>query len=671
MRLNSQTVAADLKWFITESKPRKLRSMREFAEQEIVLSTGPFAGSRFRCSRQPFTGLWFDQVDSGRWNRFVGTGPSQSGKTVACFVTPLCYHLFEVGETVICGLPDLDMASDKWRQDILPIIERSRFKSLLPKKGSGSRGGSVQSIQFRNGATLRFMTGGGGDKSRAAFTSRVVVITETDGMDEPGRNSREADKISQLIARTRAFGSRARIYMECTVSTEAGKTWTEYTNGSKSRIVLPCPHCKAWVTPERDHLMGWRESNSQLEAKNSSRFACPDCGECWSDEERIEANGKCRLLHEGQSIEDGNVVGDAPPTDTLGFRWSGVNNLFLTSGELGADEWRSSRSADEENAEREMRQFVWCLPVVPTKWEDAQIETHELASKMTDYPRGVVPPDMKFMAAAIDIGKYLNHWVVVAWCPGPVGHVIDYGRIEVPAQELGVEQAAMVALRQFRDMILEGFPMETTDGQKRCPNTTWVDSGYLTSVVYAFCKESGGRFVPAIGRGATQQTRQWYNRPTQTGAIVRHIGEGFHINWLPAEQLYLCEVDSDHWKSWVHARLAAPIGQAASMGFFRAPPTEHLGIARHLTAEVKVEEFIAGKGVVTKWERRRKQNHWLDALYNACAAAHYCGVRLVEAEMPPRPPQKKQERRESSPPTRRAVLLHRRSADVRIMKPRP
>ncbi len=36
MRPNSQTVAADVKWFISESKPRKLKSMREFAGQEIV-----------------------------------------------------------------------------------------------------------------------------------------------------------------------------------------------------------------------------------------------------------------------------------------------------------------------------------------------------------------------------------------------------------------------------------------------------------------------------------------------------------------------------------------------------------------------------------------------------------------------------------------------------------
>jgi hypothetical protein len=41
------------------------------------------------------------------------------------------------------------------------------------------------------------------------------------------------------------------------------------------------------------------------------------------------------LLHEGQTIDDaGNLQGDAPQTDTLGFRWSAVNNLFLTAGSI-------------------------------------------------------------------------------------------------------------------------------------------------------------------------------------------------------------------------------------------------------------------------------------------------------------------------------------------------
>jgi len=363
----------DLRWLLRQAHPPRRRTMRQFAEQEVVIPDGPYSGRRFRCDRQPYTGLWFDEVDSGRWTRCVATGPTQSGKTLSCFVIPLLYHLFEIGETVICGLPDMDMAGDKWRESILPVIERSRYRKLLPRSGGGSRGGRVESIQFRNGSTLKFMSGGGGDKSRAGFTSRVVVVTETDGLDLAGAKSRESDKITQLEARTRAYGNRKQIYLECTVSTEQGRTWREYQQGSCSRILLPCPHCGAWVSPEREHLLGWQSAASQVEARSTAFFVCPACSEGWSEAERAQANAGGRLVHRDQKIEAGIVSGDLPQSDTLGFRWSGVNNLFVSAGDMAGDEWRASRAPDEDNAEREMRQFVWCLPAQPLKWNQVSL----------------------------------------------------------------------------------------------------------------------------------------------------------------------------------------------------------------------------------------------------------------------------------------------------------
>jgi phage terminase large subunit GpA-like protein len=627
----------ELSWLLKQARPQPLRTMRHFAEQEIIIPDGPFAGRHFRCARQPYTGLWFNAVDSGLWSRCVATGPTQSGKTLSCFIIPLLYHLFEIGETVICGLPDMDMAADKWREDILPAIEQSRYRDLLPRRGGGSRGGRVESLQMANGATLKFMSGGGSDKSRAGFTSRVVVITETDGMDQPGSTSRESDKITQLEARTRAYGSRKRIYMECTVSTEGGRTWQEYQQGTRSHIALPCPHCHAWVVPEREHLVGWQGAESQPEARATGMFSCPNCGECWTVDERTEANRRGVLVHEGQTVDaEGQAQGTAKATDTLGFRWSAVNNLFLTPGEVAADEWRASHATDEENAEREMRQFVWCLPVAPSKWEETALEAHELSARMSNLSRGIVPESAKWLTAAVDLGKYLAHWIVVAWSDHATGHIVDYGRLEVASEDLGVERAILATLRELKDLALGGWPVGTANGSSMIPHAVWIDAGYMTPVVYSFCREAGERFRPAVGRGAAQQHRQWYNRPTHTGSIVKHIGEGYHLNKLQTERLLLAEVDADHWKSWVHQRLSTPLDEHGAMTLFQVNAAEHLALAKHLTAERKTEEFVAGKGVVVKWERLRRQNHWLDALYNASAAGHYCGARLVEENQRPK-----------------------------------
>jgi hypothetical protein len=133
---------------------------------------------------------------------------------------------------------------------------------------------------------------------------------------------------------------------------------------------------------------------------------------------------------------------------------------------------------------------------------------------------------------------------------------------------------------------------------------------------------------------------QWYNRPTKTGSIVQLIGEGFHFNLQAAERMLTVEVDADYWKTWVHERLTTPLGSPGALSLFQGTPQDHLALSKHLTAESKTEEFIAGKGLVVRWERQKRQNHWFDALYNACAAARYCGARLVResprAADPPR-----------------------------------
>jgi hypothetical protein len=212
----------------------RIRTLSEFAEQEIKAPDGPYAGRRIRLDRSPAMRLLFAELDRHWWRRTFITGPNQDGKTLALMVI-LMYLLFERQETVIWGVTDLDMAADKWKVDLLPVIKASRYAELLPSKGAGSREGNSVLIQFGNGAFLRFMMGGGDDQARAGFTSQNLVVTETDGFDEVGSSSREGDKFSQLERRTLAYGEYARVIAECTVSIEQGRTWQEYQRGTRSR----------------------------------------------------------------------------------------------------------------------------------------------------------------------------------------------------------------------------------------------------------------------------------------------------------------------------------------------------------------------------------------------------------------------------------------------------
>lgn len=634
-------------WFLDNVKPRKLRTMLKFAEEEIIIPDGPYQGRKFRTRYQPYSKLWFDAVDSGLWTRFSATGPSQSGKTLSCSVIPLIYHLFEYNENAIYFAPTEDIAADKWNEDIKPIIERTAYKRFLPKRGGGSRGGDVDSVRMTNGATLKFMSGGGQDKSRAAFTARVAVGTEIDAMDQPSKSSRETDKVKQIEARLRAYGDAARLYLECTASIKKGRIWVEYKSGTESKIALPCPHCLEHVTLEREDFSGWKDAETEFEAVKLGAFFCNACGEMWTDDQIREANKAGVMIHSGQTIDKkGNIQGDLPETKTLGFRWSAINNFFTRSAHIAVDEWKAERAENEENAEKEMCQFVWATPHEPAAFETTPLDSHELMRRTNKkLSRNLIPEDVEFLSAALDVGKWMIHYTVMAWRPNAVGHVVDYGILDVNSKDMTEQQAVTMALRSFRDEYMRD-QWFVINGEAMLPGRIFIDAGYIPETIYNFCVESGERFLPSIGYGMSQERdlkpKKSYNRPAKITNKVRFIGEEYHVALFSDPTLvHVVEVNADHWKSWLHDRLSTPLINKdketvkGSISLFDTQPREHTKFSKHITAEHKEQKYIPEKGMVTVWIRDKKLNHWLDTTYNACAAGHLCGVRQEPPEEQP------------------------------------
>lgn len=640
---------------------RRIRSMAEFAEQEIVVPTGPLAGLPFRLDRQPAQRLYLEAAGDRRWRRIVATAPQQAGKTLAFFVIPTLWHLFEVGERVIWGVPDKNLAALKWESDLYPVIAESpRLRHFLPSTGEGSKGGRIESnVRFGNGADLVVMSAGGSDKSRASVTGRVVVITETDGLDTAQRTSVEADPIEQIVGRTRAYAD-SRVYMECTVSVEKGRTWREYQGGSESRVAIPCVHCEAWVTPEREHLRGWQGAESITEAREKGRLCCPSCGAEWTEDERRQSNLRGRLVHRGQDIDSaGEVTGDPPKTDTLGFRFNAANNLIVPMSEAAAAEWDASRDPDDEEGDTRMRQWYWVMPAKGGTSSKAQT----IASRLGQTARGIVPDWATLLTIGIDVGLHRCQWVAQAWGDRARGHVIDYGDLYVPSDSMAAELAVLVALREFRDGSAEKGWGRAAGGEPMLPQLVLVDSGYLPDSVYQFAKESGTTYMPSKGQGVSQYgSGGRYLERKSTGARVSYVGDGYHVSRLAAAEVDLLELDVDRWKTIVHRRFTAPIDADGSTTLFRVTKSiEHQRYIDQLLAEERVEEYVAGKGTITRWRKDRGPNHFLDATVLSTVAGHACGVRLIgsTANEPPPPSERQAPQGITTPDGREFLAVYR------------
>lgn len=621
----------ELGWLVEASRAPRVRGLVEWGADEIVLPDGPYAGMRWDPDVQPVLRLALEEIDSGRWRRYAVMGPVQSGKTLTFWVIPMCHRLFELKETTIAAVPKGDMAHDKWKEDIEPVIKKTQYAGLMPTSGHGSRGGSdVVAIRFKNGVTLRFMTGGGNDKTVAGFTSKNVLGTETDGMDQPTGTSREADRITQLEGRTAAYDTEAFIGWECTVSTKAGRTWREYKGGSMTRPFIRCPLCQVYVCPEREHFSGWQEAKDVIEAGENARFYCPSCGGEWDEDLRREANLHAVLVHKGQTVDENGVVhGEMPRVNTFSFRYSAVNNLMMSMKTIGEREWNAKygevKDEDEENPEKALCQFVWANPYEPPSLDIAPLDVKVLVKRVSPWQHGEVPGFAEWTTLGIDVGKRQCHWTLMSFvhvdadepqmAPILKPYIVDYGVIEVASDEFGEDKALPSALADFRDERVEAGWM--SEGGRVMPVQIWIDSRYRQDLVYAFCKESGDRWRPTIGFG--ELTRRRYTTPKKRNKEVRWIGDNMHfVTFREKGATTVVQLNADYWKSRLHESLSASKDAAGACMLSSYAGHNHKAFAKHLTAEKLVK-----KDGIDRWVQVHSNNHWLDSTCLALGAGHF------------------------------------------------
>lgn len=623
------------------------RTMREFAEQDLHIPDGPYKGERFRVATQPFTGLLLDELDSGRWPEVFVTGPSQTGKSLIGHIIPAIYAACELRRNIVVGMPDMRMVNNKWSVDFEPVFRASpKLAALLPNTGPGSRGGQIKdTITLTTGVVWKFMTTGGDDTQRAGFTAEGgVYVTEAARFSHSGEASVEADPLDQLRARMQALERRRRrLVVEGTLTVETELPWTARSHSTQSRIVTPCPHCEAWVAPEREHLRGWSAATTELQAADLAHWVCPACEKIITDAARRDANQQAKLLHVGQTIDrTGRITGELPQTERLWFRWSMFNNLLLSGGDIAIDEWKTAKLEPEsearENAEKKLAQFVWAVPWTPKDISIEALKPGAVSSRASDLPRGELPDDTSQLALHCDVGMYELHWVAIAGRSSGCAHVADYGTIPVLRRHAGDtaqerEAAVKTKLVEALNTLLKRCAIGWVQGgAKRTPDRVLIDAGWETDTIYSWVRRVGTVFFPAIGRGTGQRSGHSYTHPKVRTNEVRAIGDGYHLRRHNTHRILYFVMHSDQWKAEVHRAIKVASDLPGSLSLFLDQQTNHRTYEKHLLAERLVQKDGGRHGTLEVFESDEgKPNHYFDATYGALVGLHHAGWRILPA----------------------------------------
>lgn len=643
---------------LCQSKP--LRSLRQFARDEIILPDdgGPYSGEPYDPLFQPYADLLFDEIDSGHWSEIYVTGPTQSGKTLSAFVIPLVYVVVELQKNVVVGVPIGEMINDKWQVDILPVLQASPFLSrAIPSKGPGSPGNRViDHVTLANGVTIKFMTRGGSDASKAAFTASRVIVTEAPSWSQGVSTSKEADPLAQLRGRTRSrsrfnedqeIDSDRQMLVEGTVTVSGDLPWKMKAHSSDSRLVCPCVHCKEYVQVEKENFGGFEESPTELDAAKDGCFFCPKCGEEINQEQRVEMVKKIKLIHKGQTIaKDGKISGDRPKTSVLFFRWSAFHNLFLKISDLAADAWKVAQyepdTPERDEAEKEENQQIWCKPSVVKLVDTDPLDRGLVRKRQEKFTIGTIPPDTSHLVFGVDVGRWKCWYFAMAFRSNGTIHTPIFGSMDTglskqlneKERQIHEGQAIRQCLGRIFDLIENGFPVP--NGQMKKADFTLVDTRYATQDVFAAIKERGtsmnGPFIGIQGVGKSQLSSRKYSQPKKVMGNIRKICNGFYYEYSIEHRQIKIVLDSDSSKMSVQKCLRTSVGEPGSLTLPLASEQDLAKVSQHLASEV-FKKWVDKDGVVREEYRQLGENHLLDCAGYAYVGGMAKGWRIQNSEV--------------------------------------
>jgi phage terminase large subunit GpA-like protein len=289
------------------------------------------------------------------------------------------------------------------------------------------------------------------------------------------------------------------------------------------------------------------------------------------------------------------------------------------------------------------------LPEVSVSGDDLTAE--QIAAKLNGLGRAEVPGQAQHLTAFIDVQQKTLFWVVCAWEDDFTGYVLDYGtwpdqrrpyftlrdlRITLASvtKGAGVEGAIYAGLEACVGDLL-GRRWRRDDGAALAIERLLIAAnwGQSTDVVYQFCRQSPhaaivmpshGRFVGAASVPFNDYQRKRGDRVGHHWRIPGVVGKRTvrHV-------LY----DTNFWKTFIHARLAEPMGDPGCLSLFGQDAERHRLLSEHLTAEYRIRTSGRGREV-DEWKLRPEglDNHWLDGVVGCAAAASMMGAVLAGTE---------------------------------------
>ena len=329
-----------------------------------------------------------------------------------------------------------------------------------------------------------------------------------------------------------------------------------------------------------------------------------------------------------EQMDDGaEAAWDARKSDGEESAIQHAMNLLITRGEDAF--W-----AEFQNAPRDL-----------AATETPQLQPEPITRRLNGIAPGIVPSASHELVAFVDVGEHVLWWNVGAFGDGFRGDLVSYGAYPDPHRRMyakselkgalsrahptgSIQATWMEALNALGEMLLDNdWPDE--QGMPRRISLLLVDAGDgdATDTIFEWCKTCKwkDRVMPSRGKGIGAKSRPMADWPKDKG---EKLGTDWRIRTNKSRKQKEVLIGVNYWKSFVAARLAAPLGGPSCLHLAGSSASAHELISHHLTAEKRVR-VTTSERTIDEWVWKvGNDNDLLDTVVGLHVAASIRGITL-------------------------------------------
>lgn len=450
-------------------KPPSRQTVSEWADKYAVLPSTSSEPGHYRTDRVPYFQAVMDCFTDNAISRVVVKSSSQIGKSsVLLNVLGRYAHLAPCPCMII--QPTLSDAMDFSKRRLSPFIRDS--KAITPlfyeKEKSRDANQTILSKYFKGGSVVLV-----GANSPSGLASRPIKILLCDEVDRyPPSAGREGSPIGLAEKRMSTyFDAKCALFSTPTIK-DASIIDIEYELGTQEEWRHICPACGSLELLSYENMIcDYAERKTKAGGRTilmkSVKWACPNCGSVF-DEVQMRNTPQRYLAQNPDALANG----------VRSFFINGFTSPWVSWKEI-MREWLTVRG----DPMREMNVFNTRFGLsyeMPTELDEVKLDN------LADYP-AQIPDEVLILTAGVDCQKDRLEYAIYGW-NAETGFGIERGKVYgLPTDKATWKTLDGVLNRTFTN----------AQGKSFAVARTFVDSGYMTDAVYAYCRPrlNLGRFA--------------------------------------------------------------------------------------------------------------------------------------------------------------------------------